>query len=93
VENFSTVYAIIVCPSLQCGCSILVVKWLDSSAEDIALVVAHAAGESILCHEGWQCGSSQMSLERTGESSCLDIGRIIGNLHLCVVPMRTLEVL
>ena len=27
--------------------------------------LAHAAGESILCHEGWRCGSSQMTLGRT----------------------------
>ena len=36
-----------------------------SSAVCIAQIVAHAVGESILCCEGWHCGSSQMTLWRT----------------------------
>jgi len=44
----STVCAIVVCLSVQCGCSVH--------------LVAHAVGESILCCEGWWHGSSQMTL-------------------------------
>jgi len=35
---------------------------LDSSAVCTAHIVAHAAGESILCRERWRRGSSQMTL-------------------------------
>jgi len=60
----SVVYAVILCPlSMWCGCSVPAAEWLDSSVEGIAQL-AHAAGESILCHEGWWCGSFQMTLGR-----------------------------
>ena len=39
-------------------------EWLDSSAVSIAHL-AHAVGESILCHEGWWRGSFQLILKRT----------------------------
>ena len=32
---------------------------------DHSVQLAHAAGESILCHEGWRHASSQMTLGRT----------------------------
>jgi len=31
------------------------------ACSSIAQIVAHAAGESLLCHDGWQCGSSGMT--------------------------------
>jgi len=43
---------------LWCGCSVSAAEWLDSSAVGIA----HAAGESILCREGWRRDSSQITL-------------------------------
>jgi len=48
--------------ALQFGYSVPpVAELLDSSAVVIAQL-AHAAGKSIFCHEGWWCGSSQISL-------------------------------
>jgi len=34
---------------------------LDSPAVSIAQIVAHAAGESILCREGWRHDSIRMT--------------------------------
>jgi len=42
------VYAIVVCPSVWCVCSILAAKWLDSSIVGIA-PLAYAADESTFC--------------------------------------------
>jgi len=50
--------------ALQCGCSVPVAEWLDSSTVGIAQL-AHAVNESILCHEGRRHGSSQITLGRT----------------------------
>jgi len=49
-------YMLSLCPSMQCGCSILAAEWLDSSAVGIAQIIAHTAIESILCRvrEEWQ---------------------------------------
>jgi len=47
---------------LWCGCSTPEAEWLVSSAVGIAQLVAHAAGEFILCREGLQCSSSQITL-------------------------------
>jgi len=60
----STVHAIVVCPSVWCGCSILAAEWLDSFAVGIAQR-AHTACKSIFCLEVWRCGWSQMTLGRT----------------------------
>jgi len=60
----SLVYAIVVCPSVWCGCSVVAAVRLDSSAVGI-VQLAHAVDESILCCEWWRCCSSQMTLERT----------------------------
>ena len=62
----------------------------DLSKVGIAQIVAHTVSESIFCCEGWQCGSSQMSMERTCGSSSLDIGRIIGNFHFALFHLETL---
>jgi len=61
---WTVVYAVIIYPSVWCGCSVPVDEWLDSYAVDIAHL-AHAAGESIFCQEGWWRGYSQMILGRT----------------------------
>jgi len=45
-----SLYAVVVCPSVWCGCSVPAAEWLDSSAVGIAQL-AHTAGESILCRE------------------------------------------
>jgi len=52
----SAVYAVIVC---QCGVDVAYqqLSGLAGSGLDIAQL-AHAAGKSIVCHEGWLCGSS-----------------------------------
>ena len=57
----SVVYAIIMCPSVWCGCSIPAAEWLDLPAVGIA-TLAHAVGESIFRHEGRWRGSSQTKL-------------------------------
>jgi len=51
--------------ALRCECSVPAAELLDSSAVGIAQIVAHAAGESILCREVWWRGSSQVTLGRT----------------------------
>ena len=82
-------------PSCVGLCGADVVYWQLSDLTrlmGIAQIVAHAAAESILCHEGWRRGSFQISLGRICGSSCLDIGRIIGSFHFCIVPMGTLGV-
>jgi len=38
--------------ALRCGCSVPVAEWWDTSPAGIAQLVAHEAGESILCREG-----------------------------------------
>ena len=43
---------------LWCGCSVSAAECFDSSVVGIA----HAAGESILCRDGWRRGSSQITL-------------------------------
>jgi len=48
--------------ALWCWANVPADDWLDSSAVGIAQQVAHAAGESILLHEGWLCSSSQITL-------------------------------
>ena len=59
VQRYSgAVFAVVVCLSVWCGCSAPAAEWLDSSAVDIA-ELAHVAGESILCREGWRRGSSK----------------------------------
>ena len=45
---------------MRSGCSVP-----DSSVVGIAQIVAHAAGEYILCREGWRRRSSQVTLGRT----------------------------
>jgi len=67
----SAVYAVVVRPSVRCGCSIQAAERLDSSAVGIAQIVAHAARESIICRDGWRRGSSQMTV-RTRYSSVTD---------------------
>jgi len=62
-------YAVAVCPSIWCGCSVPAAEWLDSSAAGIAQL-ADAAGESILCREWWRRGSSQMTLGTTCHRCC-----------------------
>jgi len=47
----SVVSAVVVCPSVWCGCSVPVAEWLDLPAVSIRQL-AHAAGESIFCREG-----------------------------------------
>ena len=44
-------------PSMWYGCSIPAAEWLDLSAVGIAQL-AHAAGNSIFCRDGWQSSSS-----------------------------------
>jgi len=39
--------------ALWCGCSMPAAEWLNSSAVVIAQL-AHAADESIFCHDEWQ---------------------------------------
>ena len=52
IRRYASVkYAIVLCPSVWCGCSIPAAEWLDSSAVGIAQL-AQAVGESIFCHEG-----------------------------------------
>jgi len=70
------------------GCSVLAAEWLDSSSVGTAQIVSHAAHESIFFCEGWWRGFSQMTLGRTCESSCLDIG----NFRVCIVQVGTLGV-
>jgi len=54
----STIYAVVVCPSAWCGCSVM--------AATVGIVeLTDAAGESILCHKGWRRSSSQMTLGST----------------------------
>jgi len=65
-----TLHTAVVCPSAQCGRSVLVAEWLDSSAVSTAQTLAHAAGESILCCKGWRHVSSQMTLGRTCNFLC-----------------------
>jgi len=55
--------AIVVCPSLQCACSIPAAEWWNSSAVGIAQIVAHSAGESIFCMWVAAC-SSKITLGR-----------------------------
>ena len=86
----SAVYAIVVCPSEWCGCSVLAAEWLDSSGVGIAQLT-HAVGESILCCEGWRCGSSQMTLGRTCyftfSSFFLNpLAFLMCNTHFCNMP-------
>jgi len=57
----SVVYAVLVCPSVWCRCSIPVAEWLDLSAVCIAQL-AQAVGKSILYCDGWHHNSSQMTL-------------------------------
>jgi len=47
--------------ALWCGCGVPVYELLDSSAVVIAQL-EHTVGESILCHEGWRRGFSQITL-------------------------------
>ena len=47
--------------ALWCGCGIPPAEWLDSSAVGI-VQLEHAAGESILCSEGWQRSCYQITL-------------------------------
>jgi len=57
VQHYAkAVYAIVVCLSVWCACSIPAAEWLDSSAVGTAQL-AHVVGKSILCHKGWRCGS------------------------------------
>jgi len=49
-HNVSLTYRMHV--ALWCGCCIPTAEWLDSSAVGIVQLVAHEAGESILCLQG-----------------------------------------
>jgi len=61
-----------------CGCSIPAAEWLNLSAVGITQL-AHTAGKSIFCREGWR-NASQMSLGRTWyyyEQCCLHYLRVL----------------
>jgi len=46
--------------ALRCGCSIPAAEWLDSYTVATALLVASQRVHSM--HEGWWCGSSQITM-------------------------------